>query len=78
MNTTENYRQLGKAITYEAIKEFAEEKNNPKKQDKIIKELKTPYMSLISEGLSVIAAEKLEANPTEICDRVKKMEEDEE
>lgn len=77
MNTTDNYRQLGKAITYEAIKEFAEEKNNPKKQHTIIKQLKTPYMSLVSEGLSVILAEKLETNPTEICDRVKKMEEDE-
>lgn len=73
----ENYRQLGRAITYEAIKEFAEEKNNPKRQHKIIKELRSKHMDLVSEGLSVILADKLETNPNEICDRVKKLEEEE-
>ena len=71
------YRSLGKAIVYEAIKEFAEEKNNPKMQHKILKDLRSPYMDFVSEGMSVIVAEKLETNPDEICDRVRRFEEEE-
>jgi hypothetical protein len=73
---TENYRQLGMKITYESIREFIEENGHPKKQGVIIKQLKTPYMNFISNGLSVILAEKLETNPTEVCDRVKKLDEE--
>lgn len=71
------YRSLGKAIVYEAIKEFAEEKNNPSMQRKILKDLRSPYMDFVSEGMSVIVAEKLETNPDEICDRVRRFEEEE-
>lgn len=70
------YRSLGKAIVYEAIKEFAEEKNNPKMQQKILKDLRSPYMDFVSEGISVIVAEKLATNPDEICDRVRRFEEE--
>lgn len=76
MNTTENYRQLGKAITYEAIREFIEKEDKPKEQAKIIRQLRSGYMDLISGGLSVILAEKLETNPEPICARVRKEEEE--
>jgi hypothetical protein len=69
------YKQLGMAITYEAIEEFIEDNGHPRKQAAIIKQLKTPYMDFISNGLSVILAEKLETNPTEVCERVKKLKE---
>ena len=77
MDTRENYRQLGKAITYQAIRDFAKKDDNPEEQQKIIKELRSGYMHLVSEGLSDIVADKLETNPNALCDRVKKDEEEE-
>ena len=72
-----NYRQLGAAITYQAIRDFITANHNHKKQATIIKHLKSPWMDFISDGLSTILAEKLERNPKEICDRVKKFDREE-
>ena len=77
MDINHNYRQLGATITYQAIRDFIEAKSEPKKQTVIIKQLKSPYMDLISNGLAPILAEKLESNPNEVCDRVKKFDREE-
>lgn len=74
---TENYKQLGATITYQAILDFIKAKDSPRKQAAIIKQLKTPYMDLISGGLAPILAEKLQNNPQEICDRVKRFDREE-
>lgn len=68
----ENYRQLGAAIGLQAVKDYAVE--TPAMQKKIIKDLRSEYMELITQGASVFLAEKLETDPDEIIDRVRKME----
>lgn len=72
-----NYRQLGASITYQAIRDFITAEYEPKKQAVIIKQLRSPWMDLISNGLSPILADKLETNPKEICDRVKRFDREE-
>ena len=84
------YKELGMRITYEAIKEFNEirkeinrefnderKKVIAKKQKAIIKQLRSPYMSFISNGLSRLLADKLETNPEEVCTRVENMPKEE-
>lgn len=73
------YKELGMKITYEAIKEFNEErkKNNRRRQAVIIKQLRSPYMTFISNGLSQILADKLETSPEEVCSRVENMPKEE-
>lgn len=72
----ECYKELCMRITYESIEEFIEKYGKEKAQNKIIKELKSPWMKFVSNGLSIILAEKLETNPAEICDRVKRLDEE--
>ena len=79
MNTIpdERYRELGATITYQAIRDFIACRKEPAKQATIIKQLKTPYMDLISNGLAPILAEKLETHPREVCNRVKQIDHEE-
>ena len=72
-----NYRQLGASITYQAIRDYIAAEHEPKKQTVIIKQLRSPWMDLISNGLAPILADKLETNPKEICDRVKRYDREE-
>ena len=74
----ERYRELGATITYQAIRDFIENRKEPAKRAAIIKQLKTPYMDLISNGLAPILAQKLETNPREVCNRVKQIDHEEE
>lgn len=76
MNNIDNYRQLGMAVTLQSLKDFIEA--DPIEQKAIIADLRTPYMEFLSNGLSVPLADRLEKNPTEICNRIKKALEDEE
>ena len=77
MDINNNYRQLGASITLQAIRDFIEARHEPKKQAAIIKQLRSPYMELISDGLSPMLAEKLETRPREVCNRVKKFDREE-
>lgn len=70
----ECYRELGAVITYQAIRDFIACRKEPAKRAAIIKQLKSPYMDLISNGLAPILAEKLETNPREVCNRVKQID----
>ena len=56
-------KNLGAAITLQAIKDFF---NRPSESKGIINMLKSPYMNLLTEGLSVKLAEKLINNPDEV------------
>lgn len=76
MNTNNNYRQLGYAIAIQALRDYF---NAPtKKRQIILRELKSTWMDFITNGLSVILAEKLEKNPKEVYRNFKKIEEEEE
>ena len=77
MDTTKNYEQLGYAIAYQATKDFFRTKSE-KTKAKILKDLKSPYMDLLTNGLSAILAEKLETNPDEVKARIKRQEKEEE
>jgi hypothetical protein len=77
MDTIANYKQLGYAIALQAIRDFFKT-NSERSKAKIIKDLKSPYMDLLTNGLSIILAEKLETNPAEIEARIKKQESEEE
>jgi hypothetical protein len=73
----QNYHDLACAITLQAVREYFykgknESPENIKASQKaILKDLRSPYMEFITNGLSVIVAEKLEKNPKEIGKRLK-------
>ena len=72
----ENYQQLGFAILKQAIKDYFTEP--PKEKRKILKDLKGDWMDWLTNGLSVIAAKELKANPGSIRRKLRKCEEEEE
>ena len=74
----ERYRELGATITYQAIRDFIENRKDAQKRATIIQQLKSPYMDLISNGLAPILAQKLATNPREVCNRVKQIDHEEE
>ena len=65
MNTTENYRQLGFAVTLKAAKDYVKT-GSKKRREEIIKDLRSPWMQYISDGLSIKLADRLETNPKEV------------
>jgi hypothetical protein len=65
MNTTENYRQLGYAVALKAAKDFFKTASKKKKEE-ILKDLKSSWMDFITNGISVILAEKLETSPSTV------------
>lgn len=66
------YKELGAAVAMEAIKEYFA--SSPAKQRAIIKDLKSPWMELLTSGASLWLAEKLKHNPKEIQARFDKYE----
>ena len=65
-----NIRELTCAITLQAVRDYF---NGSTAQKKIIlKDLRSPYMDMITNGLSVIVAEQLEKHPEEIRERMRR------
>lgn len=79
--TDKNIHNLACAIVLQAVRDYFHkdkykskdktEKMFPKKQKRILKDLRSEYMDFISGGLSVVVAEKLESNPKEIRARLR-------
>lgn len=78
MKATEmNYkacRNLGCAIALQAAKDFFD---NPWESEGIINMLNSPYMNLLTNGLSIKLAEKLKTNPEQIKSAIMREEEEE-
>ena len=70
------HQQLGYSVTLQAIKDFFKARTEAQR-NAIIKELKSDWMILISNGMSEIAAQKLLSNPDEIEARLKDKDEEE-
>lgn len=81
-----NLKELGCAITMQAVKDYftkkvynTEEKTEArfaKKRKSILKDLRSPYMDLLTNGMSIIVAEQLELHPEEIAERLRRNNED--
>ena len=78
MDTINNYKQLGYAVVIQAIKDYIEAEHSPKKQRAIIKQLRSPWLDWLSNGLSVQLADRLKTNARETYDRLKKSYNEEE
>jgi hypothetical protein len=70
-----NMRQLAMSIVYQSVKDYCRS-GSDKKRRGILNDLRSPYMDLISDGMSVIAAEQLEKDPDVIAERLKNIKED--
>lgn len=66
-----NARQLVMTIIYRAAEDYCFTDSDPKRKA-IIKELCSPYMNTVSDGMSVIVAEQLELNPKDIAERLRR------
>ena len=79
-------RQLASAIILQAVRDYFIKKEYKtvkkteemfdKKRKEIIKDLRSAYMDMLSNGQSVIVAEQLEKHPEEIAVRLHKYEEE--
>lgn len=69
--TDADIRNLACAIVLQAAKDFFNT-TSPTKKTAILKDLRSSYMDFISNGTSVIVAEKLEKHPEEIAARLRK------
>lgn len=79
-------RQLASAIILQAVKDYFIKKEYKtvkkteemfdKKRKEIIKDLRSAYMDMLSNGQSVLVAEQLEKHPEEIAVRLHKYEEE--
>lgn len=71
-----NIRQLTAAIVYQAVKDYCNKKTTKEQQKVILKDLRSSYMDLLTDGDSVIIARELELRPHEIAGRIRKYKED--
>lgn len=79
--TDQNLRNLACAIILQAAKDYftrneykTEEKTErmfAKKRKKILADLRSPYMDLLSSGTSIVVAEQLELHPEDIVARLR-------
>ena len=67
---TKNYRQLAFAILMQAVKDYCKT-TSQKTKIAILQDLRTDYMDEITDGMSVVVAEKLELCPEDIAARLR-------
>ena len=65
-----NIRQLACAITMQAVRDYF--RSSTANKAVILKDLRSPYMDMLTKGLSLTVAEQLELHPEEIRDRLYK------
>lgn len=65
-----NIRNLTSAITMQAVKDFIS--GGEKKRRAVLRDLRSAYMRLITDGLSLVVAEQLELHPEEIAERLRR------
>lgn len=70
MMTDQDIRILAAAITLQAVKDYFQSTANGKKA--ILKDLRSPWMLMLTDGQSIVVAEQLEKHPEEIRERLRK------
>lgn len=65
-------RNLACAVMLQAVRDFCKAHENSKKRDTILKELRSDWMELFTNGTSIIVAEQLELHPDEIAERLRR------
>lgn len=64
-----NARQLAAAIMLQATRDYCKSRSESKRAA-ILKDLRSPHMDFVSNGLSLVVAEGLENHPDEIAERL--------
>lgn len=67
---TKNYRQLAFAVLMQAVRDYCRTTSETTKIV-ILQDLRTDYMDNITDGMSIVAAEKLELYPKDIAARLR-------
>lgn len=70
MNET-GIKNLVAAITLQAVRDYFQSTDGGKKV--ILKELRSPWMQMLTDGQSEVVAEQLEKHPKEIEARIRRM-----
>jgi hypothetical protein len=63
-------KELGCAIIMQAVKDYFA--GTEKQKCTILKDLRSSYMDMLTNGLSVVTAEQLEKHPNEIAERLRR------
>lgn len=72
--TEENIRELSCATILQAVRDFVASEDYEHKI--ILRELRSAWMDLLTQGLSCVVAEQLEKHPDDIVKRIRKCKED--
>lgn len=71
MMTEQNMRSLAAAITMQAVKDYFRSTKEEKKKA-VLKDLRSSWMQMLTDGQSVVVAEQLEKHPEEIRERLRR------
>ena len=70
-------RQLACAVTLQAAKDYCSKRATASKRLAILKDLRSDWMYMLTDGTSIIVADQLEKHPKEIAKRfMRKMQEE--
>ena len=72
----QSIKALATAVIWQAVKDFF--RVSEKKQAVILKDLRSDWMDMFTDGVSVVIAEQLEKHPDEIKARLPKYNSEEE
>lgn len=68
----ENIKSMAAATMLQAVKDYFHWRTTPKKREVILKDLRSPWMDMFTNGMSFIVAEQLEKHPEEIKERLER------
>lgn len=68
--TTESIRRLAAAVTMQAVRDYF--RASTKKKQVILKDLRSHWMDMLTNGTSINVAEQLEKHPAEIAERLRR------
>lgn len=69
--TNEAIRRLAAAVTMQAVRDFFRTKSE-KSRKTILKDLRSHWMDMLTNGTSINVAEQLEKHPAEIAERLRR------
>ena len=70
-------RQLACAVTLQAVRDYCSKRATASKRLAILKDLRSDWMDMLTDGTSIIVAEQLEKYPKEIAVRLRKYKDEE-
>ena len=70
-------RNLACAVMMQAVRDFCKSHENSKERTAILKDLRSNWMDLLTDGMSITVAKQLELHPDEIAERIRKNKDDE-